>query len=85
LGYDLEWVVGRVAEVYGIDKEEIYLKGRQKRGAEARSLLFCWAVRELGISGASLAKRFEMSQPGIVYAVKKGEKRAKENNYQLLE
>ena len=31
------------------------------------------------------AKRFEMSQPGIVYAVKKGEKTAKENNYQLPE
>jgi len=35
------------------------------------------------ISGTSPAKRFEMSQPGIVYAVKKGEKTAKENNYQL--
>ncbi len=71
--------------MYVIDKEEIYLKGRQKRRAEARSLLFYWAVCELGISGTSLAKRFEMSQPGIVYAVKKGEKTAKENNYRLLE
>ena len=74
LGYDLEQVEQRVAEIFGIDKEELYLKGRQKRRAEARSLLFYWAVCELGVSGASLAKRFEMSQPGAVYAVKRGER-----------
>ena len=85
LGYDLEWVMGRVAEIYGIHKEDIYLKGRQKGRAEARSLLFYWAVRELDISGTSLAKRFEMSQPGIVYVVNKGEKIAKERNDRLLE
>jgi len=85
LGYDLEWVEQRVAAIYGIDKEELYLKGRQKKRAEARSLLLYWAVRELGISGTSLAKRFEMSQPGIVYAVNRGEKIVRERNYRLLE
>lgn len=85
LGYDLERLEQRVVEIYGIDKEELYLRGRQKTRAEARSLLFYWAVRELGMSGASLARRFEMSQPGVVYAVNKGEKIAKERNYRLLE
>jgi len=59
------------------------MKGRQKTRAEARSLLFYWAVRELGMSGTSLAKRFEMSQSGVVYAVNKGEKLAKEGNHRL--
>ena len=75
----------RVAGIYEIDREELYLKGRQKTRAEARSLLFYWAVRELGLSGTSLAKRFEMSQPGVVYAVNKGEKIVKEKNYQFPE
>lgn len=85
LGYDFEHLEQRVAEIYEIDREELYLKGRQKTRAEARSLLFYWAVRELGLSGTSLAKRFEMSQPGVVYAVNKGEKIVKEKNYRLLE
>ena len=85
LGYNLERLEQRVEQIYGIDKEELYLKGRQKTRAEARSLLFYWATRELGISGTSLAKRFGMSQPGVVYAANKGEKIAREKNYQLLE
>ena len=49
------------------------------------SLFSLWAVRELGISGTFLAKWFRVSQPGVVYAVNKGEKIAKEKNYPLLE
>ncbi len=85
LGYNLEKVERKVAEIFHIDQEGLYEKGRQKRRVEARSLLFYWAVRELGLSGTFLAKRFGMSQPGIVYAVYKGEKIVKENGYQLLE
>jgi len=42
------------------------------------------AVRELGISCTDLAKQLEMTQPGVGYAVNRGEKIAKENKYQLL-
>jgi len=48
----------------------VHLSGRQKIRSEARSLLFYWAVRELGMSGTLLAKQFKMSQPGVVYAIK---------------
>ena len=51
---------------------------------KARSLFCFWAVRELGLSGTLLAKQFKMSQPGVVYAVNRGEKIANERNYQLL-
>ena len=84
-GYDLECLEQRVVEIFGIDKEELHLKGRQNTRSEAKSLLFYLAVRELGISGTSLAKRFKMSQSGVVYAVNKGERIAKERHYQLLE
>jgi putative transposase len=85
LGYNLKKVEDRVAEIFNMSREELYEKGRQKRRAEARSLLFYWAVRELGLSGTFLAERFGMSQPGVVYSVYKGEKIAKENGYQLAE
>ena len=39
----------------------------------------------MGESGTFLAKRLGTSQSGVVYAVNKGEKTAKENNYQLIE
>jgi len=84
LGYTLEKVEDRVTEIFCISREELYGKSRQKRRAEARNLLFYWAIRELGISGTLLAKRFGMSQPGVVYSVYKGEKIAKENGYQLV-
>jgi len=85
LGYNLEKVEHKVAKIFHINREELYQKGRQKRRAEARSLLFYWAVRELGFSGTFLAERFGMSQPGVVYSVYKGEKIAKENGYKLTE
>ena len=40
--------------------------------------------RELGISCTDLAKQLGMSQPGVGYAVNRGEKIAKEHKYQLL-
>jgi REP element-mobilizing transposase RayT len=84
LGYTLKKVQGRVAELYGIDEKEIATPGRQKKRAEARSVLFYWAVRELGLNGTFLARRFGMSQPGVVYAVKRGERIAEEKGYRLL-
>jgi hypothetical protein len=85
LGYNLEKVENKVAEIFHMDREELYERGRQKRRVKARSLLFFWAVRELGLSGTFLGERFRMSQPGVVYAVYKGEKIAKENGYRLIE
>ncbi|MBW1746082.1 MAG: hypothetical protein JRJ25_07145 [Deltaproteobacteria bacterium] len=73
-----------VSKIYDIEIEKIYSKGRRKVQVEARDLLCYWAVRELGISCTNLAKQLEMSQPGVRYAVSRGEKIAKENNYQLL-
>ena len=84
-GYDLEKLEKRVTEIYQMDKDELYSRGRQKIRAEARSLFCYWAVRELGITGTSLAKRLGMSQSGVVYAVNKGEKTAKEKRYQLID
>ena len=84
LGYDLKKIEEIVTRLYQIDGEDLYSRSRQKTLAEARSLFCYWAVRELGMNGTDLAKRLRMTQPGVVYALRRGERLAKEKNYQLV-
>ena len=83
LGYDLDRIAERVAEVLGIEPDEVYSKGRQERKVKARSLLCYWASRELGISHTALARKLEMSLANIGFSVERGELIAKGCNYSL--
>ncbi len=74
-----------MSKIFGIKKDEIFSSGRRKIQVEARDLMSYWAVRELGMSCTDVAKRLGMSQPGVGYAVCRGEKIAKERKYQLHE
>ena len=67
-----------------MDVGEVLARGRQQQRVNARSLFCFWAVRELGISLADLARRLGMSPPGVGYAVQRGEAIAQENSYQLI-
>ena len=82
-GYDLDRIAERVAEVLGMETDEVYLKGRQDRRVKARSLLCFWASRELGISHTSLARKLEMSLANIGLCVERGELIVKDGNYSL--
>ncbi len=85
LGYDLDRVSARVAEIYGLEVDDIFLKGKQQIRVKARSRFCYWAVRELGISLTELARRLGMSVPGVGYSVERGEIIARKNDYQLIE
>ena len=69
----MERIADRVAEICGIEREEVFSKGRHTRKVKARSLLCDWAVREAGIPLRTLAKRLGISAPGVGYAVERGE------------
>lgn len=84
-GYNLDQIAARAAEVCELEKEEIFLKGKQPRRVRARSLFCYWAVRELGISGAEIARRLHLTVSGVVYCVKRGEALAREYGYRLVE
>ena len=83
LGYDLATVEERVCEIFGLTVEDLYSKSREKVKAEARGLFCYWSVRELGYSMLEIARRLGMSQPGVVYAVRRGERIANERRIKL--
>ncbi|MFC1886825.1 transposase [Thermodesulfobacteriota bacterium] len=84
LGYDLDRVSARVAEIYEMAIADIFLKGKQRKRVKARSLFCYWAVREVGFSLTELALRLDISVAGVGYSVERGEMIALDNNYQLI-
>jgi hypothetical protein len=85
LGYDLDKLEKRILEIYPIEREDLYSKSREKIRSEARGVFCYWAVRELGVAGARLARRFKMTQAGVGYAVRRGEKIVKEKAILMIE
>ncbi|MCP4261915.1 MAG: transposase [Planctomycetes bacterium] len=84
LGYDLDRIASRVAQIYKIEVNDIFLKGKQQKRVKPRSLFCYWAVHELGICLTELARRLGISVPGVGYSVGRGENIARENDYQLI-
>ena len=78
-------IAGRVAEVLGMDQDEVFSKGRQDKKVKARSLLCFWAARQLGMSHTALAKKLEMSLAGIGFSVERGESIAKNGDFLLID
>ena len=85
LGYDLDRIARRVAEICELKEEDILSKGKQQSKVRARSLVCFWAVRDLGLSLTELAGYFGLSVPGVGYSVERGEIIARENGYRLVE
>ncbi len=83
LGYNLNMIEDRVCEIYKIEKEDIYSRSREKVKADVKALFCYWAVRELGYGQRELARRLGMTQPGVGYAVIRGEAISKLNCYQI--
>ena len=83
LGYDFEKVVERVCILFKIEKDYITGRGRQKNRVQARDLLCYWTVVELGMSMVDLARKFDITPSAVTYAVRRGEKLARDRDYQL--
>jgi REP element-mobilizing transposase RayT len=84
-GFDLDMVARRVADLRHIECDRVWAPGKQRQVVEARSLLCYWAVRELGISMASLSRKLNISIPAVSQSVIRGENIAKSNQYVLIE
>jgi len=83
-GYDLDKLIRRVAELCDIEPRDVMAPGKQPQRVRARSLLCYWAVKELGISGTTVAKKISITQPAVSKAVQRGEKIALDNKLGLV-
>ena len=84
-GYEFEQVAERVAQVLDMPLEIVWEKSRRPQVVDARSLFCYWSSKELGMSMTDLAKRLNLTQPAISFAVRRGEKIARENQYKLID
>ena len=82
-GYDFERVLERVSTLFQLEKGSIRGKGRQRDRVRARDLLCYWCFDELGIPMVDLARKFAITLAAVSCAVQRGEKMAKESDYEL--
>ncbi len=85
MGIDLDMVAQRVADIVGLEIQDVWASGKYRKIVQARSLLCYWAVRELGESMASMARRLNLSVPAVSKSVKRGGDLVKQNNFLLLD
>lgn len=83
LGYDLDKIEDRVCEIFRIEKGTVFSRSRVKEKADARAVFCFWVVRELGYGLRELGRKLGMTQPGVGYAVSRGETISKLNHYLL--
>jgi REP element-mobilizing transposase RayT len=83
-GIDIDKIAKRVADLLDMNTEEVWASGRYSYVVKARSLLCYWAVRELRISMAFLSKKLNISIPAVSKSVVRGEKIAREMNFNLV-
>lgn len=83
-GVDFDYLSAKVADLLDMPNEDILSEGKYKCLVTARSLLCYWAVRELGMSMASLAKKFNISTVAVSKSVKRGAEIAKREGYELM-
>lgn len=73
-GYDLDRVAARVAEVMGMDVEQVTAYGKSLQTVRARSLLCFWAHRKLGMTTVAIAKRLNICQSAVSRSSMRGGK-----------
>jgi hypothetical protein len=84
-GWDFDRAVARAASVFDVPVPDVLRSRRQRPRARALSRACYWAVRELGLPSAELARRFGMTAAGVNYAVRRGEGLASERKLVLDE
>ena len=80
-GWDIDKLAEHVAKLLDMDISDVWSAGKYRPIVRARSLLCYWAVRELGVSMASVARRLGISSSAVMQSVTRGENLVKENSY----
>jgi len=83
-GIDLDNVAARVAELLGMDTEQVRQPGKFRPQVQARNLLCYWAVRELCESMTAMAGRLGISTPAVSKALARGTAIAEQNGCKII-
>jgi REP element-mobilizing transposase RayT len=84
-GIDFENVVDRVARLFSLKPAQVLSSAKQPQRVKARSLLCYWAVKELEMHGADVARRLKVTKSTVSRAVARGEKIAADMKLKLLD
>jgi REP element-mobilizing transposase RayT len=84
-GYDFENLLGNVSKLFDLSPQEILNPSKQRKRAKARSLLCFWAVSELKMNGAEVARRLGLCKSAVSRAVTRGESVAADGKHKLLD
>jgi chromosomal replication initiation ATPase DnaA len=83
-GTDLSKLIERVAEVSGLDAEQIRLPSKQPHRVRARSVVCYLAVSELGVTTMAVSKALGICQSAASKAALRGRKPAEEFKIEVL-
>ena len=72
-----------MAALFHLEADYIVAKRRQTDRVGARDLLCYGCAVELGMTMAELARRLDLTLAAVSYAVKRGEKTARETGWRL--
>ncbi len=84
-GYDFGYALERVAQLSGLEADQILKTGKQPARLYARSLLCHWAIRGLGMTAVAVSKLLGISQSAATRAAYRGEAIAAANNLELAD
>jgi REP element-mobilizing transposase RayT len=82
-GCNLDQLARRVAQLLDISIDDVFALGKTRSRVRARSLLCYFAVRQCGMTMVSLSRQLGISQMAVSQSVKRGEKIALENRFEL--
>jgi putative transposase len=85
LGYDFDWLVGRVLGLFGLTFKELLTGGKQRRMVQARSVLCYWGTREIGMSAVSISKKLNIASSTASESAMRGRQIVEEHGWKLLE
>ena len=84
-GVDFNNITERVAKIFRLKPEQVLDSGKQPQRVKARSLLSYWAVKELEMTGATIARKLKITNSAVSRAIVRGEKIAVDMKLKLTE
>ncbi len=73
-GWTLTKITERVAEIFGIEKDQVVVAGKQPVRVRARSVLAYWAIRDLGLTATEIGNYLGLSKSAVSRAANRGQK-----------